>query len=130
VSSDLARPELQALANAGAGRAPGLRFGVDADAARPLYASTDPRELADQLKGTIGDVRSCNVDLETNVGPSRAFEGTLLLDGSALEYGDSDGWTFVDADTVEVHGAACQRILGEGERLQVSFPCVSEFSPR
>jgi von Willebrand factor type A domain-containing protein len=130
VSEEIAREGLQAMANAGAGKPAGLRFGVDADAEPPLYASTDARELADQLKGIVGDVRTCKIELGTDVGPGRAFEGTLLLDGKLLEYQASDGWSFVDEDTLEVHGASCERILSEGERLQVTFPCLPEFSPR
>jgi hypothetical protein len=89
-----------------------------------LYASTEPRVLAEQLKGIIGDVRTCNVELRTLVGAGRAPDGSVVLDGTALEYGAADGWSFVDDDTLRVHGAACDRILDEGQRLEVHFPCV------
>ena len=114
---------LQALANAGVGKAPELKFGEDADAEEPLYASTEPRELAGQLRGVIGDVRSCNVELGERVGRRRARDGRFVLDGVELEYGGEDGWTFVDGDTVLIHGSACQRILRSGQRLEVTFPC-------
>jgi hypothetical protein len=130
VSEGIAREGLQAMANAGAGKPASLVFGVDVDAERPLYASTDPRELADQLKGVIGDVRSCVIELGTDVDPGRAFEGSLRLDGVLLEYESVDGWSFKDEDTLDVQGAACERILSEGQRLQVTFPCPAEFSPR
>lgn len=126
----IAELSLQAMANAGQGKDPALFYGIDADAVEPLHASTDPRVLADQLKGVIGDVRSCIVELREEVGPGRAFEGTLTLDGATLAYGSADGWTFIDADTLEIHGAACESILGQGERLEVRFPCVTELGPR
>lgn len=129
VSEEIARGSLQAMANAGVGKDPGLIFGRDGGAAEPLSASTEPRALAEQLKGIIGDVRSCTVELGEDVGPTRAFDGTLELDGTLLRFGDIDGWTFVDADTLKIHGTACDRILGQGERLQVHFPCVEPFSP-
>ena len=130
VSPEIARDGLQRMANAGAGKDPALQFGRDADAEEPFYASTDPRELADQLKGAIGDVRSCTVDLGADVGPARARDGSLVLDGASLHYGTPDGWRFVDEDTIAIDGAACQRILGAGEQLVVHFPCVEAAPDR
>lgn len=131
VSPEISRSGLQWMANAAAGKpARGLVWGRDADAEEPLYASTDPRELAAQLRGIIGDVRTCTIELDEKVGLGRAFEGRLVLDGTELEYGARNGWSFVDDDTLEVHGTSCERILGEGQRLQVTFPCVSELSLR
>ena len=125
VSPDISRNGLQWMANAGAGKpARGLVWGQDEDAEEPLYASTDPRELAAQLRGIIGDVRTCIIELDEEVGAGRAFDGRLELDGMPLEYGGRNGWSFVDDDTLEVHGTACESILGEGERLQVTFPCI------
>jgi hypothetical protein len=46
VSPDLARDALQGMANAAAGKPPELVFGTDAEAERPLYASTEPRQLS------------------------------------------------------------------------------------
>jgi von Willebrand factor type A domain len=129
VSPDIARVGLQRMAKAGAGKPIELVHGTDADAERPLYASTEPRELADQLKGAIGDVRSCTVELGTDVQRAHALEGRLSLDGRALAYGDADGWSFEDADTIRVHGQACRRILGQGEQLEVRFPCDAEPRP-
>jgi len=123
VSDGLDAWRLQQLANAGAGKDPGLVYGTDADAEAPLSASTDPGELAAQLRGIIGDVRSCSIELGTSVGSERALEGRLVLDGRALANDRRDGWTIVDERTVRLHGAACDQVLGEGERLEVSFPC-------
>ena len=125
VSPDISRTGLQWMANAGAGKpARGLVWGQDEGAEEPLYASTDPRELAAQLRGIIGDVRTCIIELDEEVGAGRAFDGRLELDGMLLEYRGRNGWSFVDDDTLEVHGTACESILGEGERLQVTFPCI------
>jgi hypothetical protein len=123
VSPDIARVGLQQMANAGAGKPLQLVYGTDADAERPLYASTEPRELADQLKGAIGDRRSCTIELGTEVQSQHVRDGALSLDGRTLEYDAADGWTFEDEDTILIHGPACQSILGQGERLEVRFPC-------
>lgn len=129
VSDGLGAWRLQQLANAGAGKPPELEYGVDPGAEQPLSASTDPRELANQLRGIIGDVRSCTVDLGTPVGSERSLEGRLMLDGQVLSHDDRDGWTFLDDATLRIHGAACDKILDDGERLEVRFPCASELAP-
>ena len=123
VSDGIGVARLQQLANAGAGKDPSLVYGTDADAEPPLSASTDPSELAAQLRGIIGDVRSCTIDLGTSVGSERALEGRLALDGRALANDARDGWTFVNDETLRLHGAACNTVLGEGQRLEVRFPC-------
>jgi von Willebrand factor type A domain-containing protein len=124
VSPDLARDALQGMANAGAGKPPELVFGIDADAEPPLYASTKPEQLAEQLRGVIGHVRSCEVELGTRVELARAREAQLTLDGRSLRYGGANGWSFVDADTIAIEGGACDRILADGERLEVVYPCA------
>jgi hypothetical protein len=128
VSPDIARDGLQRMANAGAGKSLDLVFEEDDDAERPLYASTDPRELADQLEGAIGDVRSCTIALGTGVSDARAADGRLTLDGRVLEYDDPNGWSFEDEDTLRINGDACRRILGGATQLEVSFPCEPSTS--
>ncbi len=127
VSDGILASRLQQLANAGLGKDPSLVYGVDADAAEPLTASSDPRQLANQLAGIIGDVRTCTIDLGTEVGTQRTLDGRLVLDGKVLANSATEGWTFVDDRTVEIHGAACDQILGDGQKLEVRFPCVSDF---
>jgi hypothetical protein len=129
VSAEINGSDLQALANAGSGKDPTLVYGRDPGAEQPLFARTDPRQLADQLKGIIGDVRSCSIDLGTPVGSDRTLDGRLVLDGQTLSQDAQNGWTLVDDQTVLIHGSACEKILGDGERLQVRFPCVNDFAP-
>jgi hypothetical protein len=123
VSDGLDAWRVQQLANAGAGKDPNLVYGVDADAEQPFSASTDPRELAGQLRGIIGDVRSCTIELGARVGNERTPQGRLLLDGQPIENDRLNGWTFVDANTVRLNGAACDKVLADGQRLEVRFPC-------
>lgn len=130
ISSEFRAGSIQGLANAAAGKDPQLVWGRDQGAERPLFASDDRGELAAQLTGVIGDVRSCVVELGTEVGALRAGEGSLTLDGQPLDYLTPDGWRFRDDDTVELQGAACDSVLGEGHRLEVFFPCVESTVPR
>lgn len=123
VSDGLDAWRVQQLANAGAGKDPSLVFGVDADAEEPFSASSDPRELAGQLRGIIGDVRSCTIELGAPVGTERELEGRLVLDGAPLDNDRRNGWSFVDDDTLRLNGSACDQVLADGERLEVRFPC-------
>jgi hypothetical protein len=127
VSDSLAGWALQQMANAGAGKASGLVFGQDPGAERPLSAASDPATLAGQLAGLIGDVRTCLVDLGQDVFVAQGGLGSFELDGRTLSYRGADGWSFRDGRTVEIHGAACDRILGTGEQLKVRFPCDPEL---
>jgi hypothetical protein len=123
VSPEIERRGLQRMANAAAGKPLDLEYGEDSDAEQPLYASTQPRELAAQLKGVIGDVRSCSIELGTDVDVRRARRGRLVLDGRELEYRGPDGWSFETTHSIELYGAACRSVLGSGERLQIELPC-------
>ncbi|HKO92140.1 MAG TPA: vWA domain-containing protein, partial [Polyangiaceae bacterium] len=127
VSDGLGPDRVQQMANAGAGKDPNLVYGVDTGAEPPLFANSDPRQLAQQLAGVIGDVRTCTIDLGTDVTTQGALEGRLVLDGQALARDERNGWTFVDERTLSIHGAACDKILGDGERLQVRFPCARDL---
>jgi hypothetical protein len=127
VSDGLDPSNVQQLANAGAGKDPSLVYGVDALAEPPLFANSDPRQLAQQLQGALGDVRTCTIDLGTSVTAESALEGRLVLDGRVLASDERNGWTFVDERTLSIHGAACDKILGDGERLEVHFPCASDL---
>jgi von Willebrand factor type A domain-containing protein len=129
VSDGLDAWRVQQLANAGAGKDPNLVYGVDADAEEPFSASTDPRELAGQLRGIIGDVRSCTVELGARVGNERVPEGQLVLDGQPLANDRLNGWTFVDANTVRLNGSACDKVLADGQRLEIRFPCEASAPP-
>jgi von Willebrand factor type A domain-containing protein len=124
VSPDLAREALQGMANAGAGKPPELVFGTDADAEQPLYASTEPQQLAQQLRGVIGSARRCDVELGTRVDMARVREAQVTLDGRVLRYRAPNGWRFVDPHTIMLDGRACERVLGSGERLELRFPCT------
>ncbi|HTV17651.1 MAG TPA: vWA domain-containing protein [Polyangiaceae bacterium] len=130
VSPEVERDSLQQMSNAAAGKPLELDYPDDPDAETPLYASTDPRQLASQLKGVIGDVRSCDIELGADIDPRRARQGRLRLDGRELEYRSADGWTLATSHSIELHGRACDSVLGSGEELQIEFPCEAASEPR
>ena len=123
VSTDIAPTHLQQMANAGVGAPLDAVWGRDDGAGQPHQASDDQAELAAQLTGMLGAVRTCLIDLRETVDPLRAAEATLWLDSQPLEYQSPDGWVLRDASTLEVLGAACESILTTGRRLSISYPC-------
>lgn len=129
VSPEIERRGLQRMANAAAGKPLDLEYGEDPGAEAPLYASTQPRELATQLKGVFGDVRSCSVELGTDVDSGRARQGRLVLDGRELEYRGADGWSLASSHEIELHGRACSSVLDAGEQLEIEFPCEGAPDP-
>jgi hypothetical protein len=125
ISHDIGQQNLQQLANAGRGRALDAVWGVDPGAAQPFDASDSVQGLTAQLADILQ--RSlCTVALqrETNVVEARA--GQVLLDGQALEYGASDGFTIADSHHLTITGKACETLTAKGRRLSVRIGCDQE----
>jgi hypothetical protein len=105
--------------------------GLPADSPTPatLYTAQSPQQLKDSFSSILTDVpRSCVFELNGNVERPRAGEGTVVLAGQELAYGDPDGWLLKQADQVELVGSACARIQAGEVDLDISFPC-SVFTP-
>jgi len=120
VSSDIAPAHLQEVANAGAGKDPRA---TGAAAAKYYVASDSQAELAMQLGGILGSVRSCTFHLQGVVDLTRALEGIVTLDGVQLAYNDPNGYRLNGPSDLEITGAACEKIKLDGMGLSVSFPC-------
>lgn len=125
VSQALQGGPLQWMANAGAGKARELIYGIDEDAEPPLTAASDPVQLAAQLRGALGAVRSCIVDLGTRVDRGQALDGQVMLDGQQLNFNQPNGWSFAAGQTIQIYGRSCDRILGDGQSLEIRYPCSS-----
>ncbi len=143
ISDDVASWHLQQMANAGAGprrRAadPGFYNGCPKDpAVTPKYAASAPAtnakfykpadgaELATALSSIVNSTRTCTFTLHGKVTAGKESQGSVRLDGTSLDYMAPDGWHLLDAQTLEVLGASCDRIKTTSKLLQVSFPCDS-----
>lgn len=118
VGGDISEAHLQDVANAGVGLAVG-----GADNA-PYYRALDAAQLVSAFDQIIDGVRSCTFSLNGTVDESRAGEGTVTLDGAALEL--DVGWRLVDGSTIELIGAACDAVLAGGEHvIEAEFACGS-----
>lgn len=114
---------MQRVANLGAG------LPVDADPPAPYYTAESQEDLGVAFSSILVEVpRSCVFELNGEVEPDDADQGTVTLAGEELDYDDPDGWILPEVDQVELVGAACEQIRAGEEDLDITFPC-SVFTP-
>jgi hypothetical protein len=111
-------PDLQKTANIGAGLADNASPGAT------IYSPKNPDELTGTLTKLIGDVVSCNVQLEGSVVAARACEGTVTMNGTPIDCGGTEGWKIIDEKHFELQGKACERFKTDpAVTLDARFPC-------
>jgi hypothetical protein len=116
VGNEVSDTPLQEMANAGVGFDP--QGGQDA----PFYKAFDADDLLDAFENIIGDVVTCEYDVDGIVDLDLACEGSVVLDGEPLECGVE--WEMADASTLRLLGSACQTLQDGGEHdLDASWPC-------
>ncbi len=118
VSEDVAAEHLQHMANVGQGVRADAVFGEDDEAVQPIAASDDPKILAEQIRGALGDVRSCSIPLGEDVDFGGSFE--LILDGAPLPANAF----IVEDQTLLLGDEACDRVLSDARTLDISVPCI------
>ncbi len=118
ISDDIAPSHLQQMANAAQGVRVEAVYGEDADAVRPIIASEDHAILSEQIRGALGDVRTCHIPLGQGVDYSGSFR--LYLDGSPLP---EEAYVIEDQN-VEIVGEYCALVLADAETLDVTVPCL------
>lgn len=111
-------PNLQRTANIGAGLDEMAMPGAT------IYSPTNPDELTGTLSKLIGDVVSCDVALDGSLVVSRACEGTVTMNGAALDCGSDQGWKAVDEKHIALTGDACTKFKADPlVSLDARFPC-------
>jgi hypothetical protein len=144
ISSDVGTAHLQDVANAGAGlpvRAPDMQFMYncinpgyatmsatyaatgETPGNAPVHEPADRAEIAATIGSFIRGVHGCSYTLNAEVDLSKAGQGRVVLDSELLMYEDANGWRMLDSRTLEVTGAACDRVLSDASELAISFPC-------
>ncbi|HEX3595822.1 MAG TPA: vWA domain-containing protein [Polyangiaceae bacterium] len=143
ISDDVASWHLQQMANAGAGLdvappdpnfynmcpkdptvTPKYAAAAPAQNAK-FYKPADGAELAQVLSSIVNSARTCTFTLHGKVTAGKESQGSVRLDGVAIDYMAPDGWHLLDAQTLEVLGPSCDKIKTTSKLLQVSFPCDS-----
>ncbi|MEZ4365840.1 MAG: VWA domain-containing protein [Kofleriaceae bacterium] len=115
VGNGLNASHQQKVANAG--------VGLDPDTGTaPYYRADSPAELTSAFGSIINGVQSCELDIDGQIDPALASQGTVTLNGGTLVYGSD--WQAVDGDTIELIGAACEILKGQpNPTVTANFPC-------
>jgi len=88
------------------------------------YRVDDLDGLADVFKEIARELVSCTFDLADP--PEDQGLTNVYFDGEVVFLDPVDGWTWVDADTVELVGAACETLKsGAVEQVQIVSGCPS-----
>lgn len=100
------------------------------DATRRFYRANNQQDLSDAFARIVGGVRSCSFTLSGSVKPGAETGGSVTLDGTALRLDAPNGWRLSSRSSIEVTGAACQRLKdNEKHSLVAEFPCGAVVVP-
>ncbi|MET0794862.1 MAG: vWA domain-containing protein [Polyangiaceae bacterium] len=123
ISTGTDAAHMQRVANIGVGLA------ADAAQPAPLYTAESQQALGQAFSTILSSVpRSCVFSLNGKVEAAHADQGTVILAGQALLFGDENGWALKQADQVELVGSACAQLQAGEDDLSISFPCAV-FTP-
>lgn len=102
----------------------GLGFAANAGDASPLFRTNNRQQLVDALNQIILGARSCKFQLNGVVQTGTESQGTVVLNGTTLTFGDPNGWKLNGSTELELVGAACTTVKTTTEaQLSVRFPC-------
>ena len=117
VGNEVGADHQQAIANAGLGKKPG-------DANAEYWVAGDDKSLRMALTEIVGAQLGCEVTLNGKVDGGDPCDGTVKLNGKALECNGADGWKLTDPMHIKLLGSACTLLKSTDEvDLEVSFPC-------
>lgn len=88
-------------------------------------SGTDVTSLTNQISAALQTVKSCSFDLqgEIKVNLALASEGSVTIDGTAIPYDATNGWTMSSATELDLVGSACQSWRTTGMNIDFNFPC-------
>jgi len=118
IGDEVATTHQQEMANAGLG------LPLNAADAAPFFRPSDPAQLVAQITQIITGARSCTYALNGRVQPGFEAQGTVLLNGTRLVFGDPNGWRLNSPSEIELVGEACRTVrTAINATLSASFPC-------
>jgi hypothetical protein len=88
-------------------------------------SGTDVTSLTNQISAALQTVKSCSFDLQgtIKVNLALASEGSVTIDGAAIPYDATNGWTMSTATQLDLVGTACQSWRATGMNIAFNFPC-------
>lgn len=96
------------------------------DPMQRFYRANSQADLADAFQTIVNGVRSCAFALNGMVKDGAENEGTVILDGAVLPFGDPNGWQLSSPTTIELVGKACETVKDDNKHeLSASFTCGS-----
>lgn len=108
---------LQSMANAGGGVTMGE---PDAE----YWPAVQAMRFVDALDTISQRVADCRATLSSPIVVARACEARVRLGAQLLTCDDPDGWSALDASTIELRGEACTRLVRDGTvRVTLQAPC-------
>ena len=98
-----------------------------------VFAPTglDQTELAASISQALQGTKSCRFDLQgrIKVRLDQQTKGSVVIDGTAVPFGETDGWHMVSETELVLEGAACKRWQESGIVIDIGFPCPSLIPP-
>jgi hypothetical protein len=79
-------------------------------------------ELVTALRNIIAGA-TCQVALDGTVASGQECSGQVALNDRPLPCNEPDGWRLVNANTLQLSGAACDSFLGAPSSVFATFPC-------
>ncbi|HXN34384.1 MAG TPA: hypothetical protein VN894_21125, partial [Polyangiaceae bacterium] len=110
------------------GQALGTYIAPDAAVTNATLYSPDVTNVADltnKIATALATVKSCSFDLQgkIKVDLPNAGKGRVSIDGTAVPYDATNGWTMSSATQLDFVGAACQTWRTTGMNVTFNFPC-------
>ncbi len=115
--SDANTTHLQNIANLG--------LGLPADESNnpgEYYTSLDQSGLYDAFSNIVIESRSCLIEVEGEIDQENVDQGEVILNGTALNFEEPNGWQMSGTQTVELLGSSCEA-LNLGATLEINFDC-------
>jgi von Willebrand factor type A domain len=117
VGEEVSAQHQQDVANAGVGHEAG-------EPNAEYWTAGDDASLRTAISEIIGRQLSCKIALDGSVEGGDPCDGTIKLNGKALECNGPDGWKLVDDRHIRLRGQACTDLKTlPNAMLTVSFPC-------
>jgi hypothetical protein len=91
---------------------------------RPPMLATSPTEVLEGLRAVRAPALGCEFWLDGKVALDMQCQIAVAMDGKKLSCSGSDGFTFPDASTIRLTGAACDAYKANAQaQLRLDFPC-------
>jgi hypothetical protein len=116
VGGDVSEMHLQEMANAGQG----VQMG---DPNAPFYLALDQAALVDAFGDILAGVRSCQLDLMTELTDADAASCSVEVNGTIVPLGDPNGWQLNSPIEVELLGSACDALQTGTSSVQMECAC-------